>query len=94
MHSKQDQKLLVVFICSIYNISICTRILKDCQVHTSLNPPLMCGKLDVEVEVLYGRMVFKVINVLEHFLAFAMIFNVVVVHNMCVIQLDPRFKGL
>jgi hypothetical protein len=54
----------------------------------------MCGKLDVEVEVLYGILAFKVINVLEHFLAFAMTFNVVVTHNMCVIQLDPRFKGL
>jgi hypothetical protein len=94
MHSKQDQKVLVVFRCSIYNIPICIRIHKDCQVHTSLNPPLMCGKLDVEVKVLYGRMAFQVINVFEHFLAFAMTCNVVVVHNMCVIQLDPRFKGL
>jgi hypothetical protein len=28
------------------------------------------------------------------FLAFAMTFNVVVAHNMCVLQLDPMFKGL
>jgi len=67
---------------------------KDYQVHTSLNPPLMSGKLDVELEILYGKMTLKVINVLEHFLVFAMTFNVVVTHNMCALQLDPRFKGL
>ncbi len=72
--------------------SICIRIHKDYQVHTSLNPPLMCGKLDVELEILYGRMALIVINVLEHFLAFTMTFNVVVAHNMCVFQLDPKFK--
>jgi hypothetical protein len=54
----------------------------------------MCGKLDVELEILYGRMALKMINVLEHFLAFAMTFNVVFAHNMCGLQLDPRFKGL
>ncbi len=74
--------------------SICIRMHKDYQVHTSLNPPLICGKLDVELEILYGKMAFKVINVLEHFLAFAMTFNVVFAHNMCALQLDPRFKGL
>jgi hypothetical protein len=54
----------------------------------------MCGKLDVKLEILYGKMALKVVNVLEHFLAFAMTFNVVVAHNMCVLQLDPRFKRL
>jgi hypothetical protein len=53
----------------------------------------MCGKLDVELKILYGRMALKVINVLEHFLAFTMTFNVVVAHNMCVLQLYPKFKG-
>jgi hypothetical protein len=38
----------------------------------------MCGKLDVKLEILYGKMALKVVNVLEHFLAFAMTFNVVV----------------
>jgi hypothetical protein len=39
-------------------------------------------------------MVLEVINVLEPFLAFVMTFNVVISHNMCVLQLNPRFKGL
>jgi hypothetical protein len=36
----------------------------------------------------------KVIDVLEPFLFFAMTFNVVVAHNMCALQLNPRFKVL
>jgi hypothetical protein len=39
-------------------------------------------------------MVPKVIDVLEPFLSFAMTFNVVVAHNMCTLQLNPRFKVL
>jgi hypothetical protein len=39
-------------------------------------------------------MVPKVIDVLEHFLSFAMTFNVVAPHNMCALQLNPRFKVL
>jgi hypothetical protein len=36
----------------------------------------------------------KVIDVVEPFISFAMTFNVVVAHNMCVLQLNPRFKVL
>ncbi len=64
------------------------------QVCASLNLPLMCGAFEVELEILYGRMAFEVINVLEPFLAFVVTFNVVTSHNMCALQLDPRFKGL
>jgi hypothetical protein len=39
-------------------------------------------------------MAFEVIDVLETFLSFAMTFNVVVAHNMCVLQLNQRFKVL
>jgi hypothetical protein len=39
-------------------------------------------------------MAFEVINVLEYFLAFIMTFNATTIHNMCVLQLNPRFKGL
>jgi hypothetical protein len=39
-------------------------------------------------------MVLEVINVLGSFLPFAMIFNDIATHNMCVLQLNPRFKGL
>jgi hypothetical protein len=65
--------------------SIYITIHKDYQVHTSPNPPLMCGKLDAKLEILYGKMALKMINVLEHFLVFAMTFNVIVAHNMCVL---------
>jgi len=46
------------------------------------------------LEILHGRMALKVIDVLEPFLSFAMTFNVVVAHNMCAFQLNPRFKML
>jgi hypothetical protein len=39
-------------------------------------------------------MALEVINVLEPFLTFVVTFNVAGTHNMCVFQLDPRFKAL
>jgi hypothetical protein len=54
----------------------------------------VCGEFDTKLEILYGKMVLEVINVLESFLAFAMTFNATATHNMCVLQLNPRFKGL
>jgi len=54
----------------------------------------MCGEFEVELEILYGKMALEMINKLEFFLAFLMTFNVIVTHNMCAFQLDPRFKGL
>jgi hypothetical protein len=38
-------------------------------------------------------MALEVINVLKPFLAFVVTFNVALAHNMCALQLDPRFKG-
>ncbi len=37
---------------------------------------------------------FKWLMCWSLFLAFAVIFNGVATHNMCVFQLDPRLKGL
>jgi hypothetical protein len=54
----------------------------------------MCGEFDTKLEILCGKMVLEVINVLEPFLAFVMTFNVVAAHNMCAFQLNSRFKGL
>jgi hypothetical protein len=54
----------------------------------------MCGEFDTKLEILYSRMVLEVNNVLEPFLAFVTTFNVVFEHNMCALQLNPRFKGL
>jgi len=54
----------------------------------------VCGEFDTKLGILYGKMVLEVINVLESFLAFAMTFNATARHNMSVLQLNPRFKGL
>jgi hypothetical protein len=54
----------------------------------------MCGEFDAKLEILYGKIMLEVINVLETFLAFIVTSNVATTHNMCAFQLDPRFKGL
>jgi hypothetical protein len=41
---------------------------KDYRAHTSLNPPLMCGKFDAKLKLPCGKMVLEVINVLGPFL--------------------------
>jgi len=53
----------------------------------------VCGEVDTKLEILYGSMALEVINVLESFLAFTMTFHATT-HNMCVLQFNPRFKGL
>jgi hypothetical protein len=78
--------------------SIFSRLHKDCQAQASRNPLLMCGKFEAKLEIMHGKMGLEVINVLEPFLAFSMTINVIValivIYNMCVFYLDPRFKGL
>jgi hypothetical protein len=74
--------------------SICSKMHKEYQIRASLNSPLMCGKFDAKLEILYDRMTLDVINVLEPFLAFVVTFNGAATHNMCAFQLDPWFKGL
>jgi hypothetical protein len=67
---------------------------KEYQACAPLNLPLMCEKFEAELENLYGKMAFEMINVLEPFLAFVVTFNAYATDNMCVLQLDPRLKGL
>ncbi len=43
---------------------------------------------------MYGRIVVEVINVLRHFLSFVKSFSWERAHNMVVLMLDPRFKGM
>jgi hypothetical protein len=43
---------------------------------------------------MYGRIVVEVINVLCHFLSFVKSFSWERAHNMVVLMLDPRFKGM
>jgi hypothetical protein len=78
----------------VTTFSICIKVHKDYQAHTSLNPPLMCKEFGVKLDILYGRMAFEVINVLKLFMAFVMTFNVAIAQNMCTLRLDPSFKGL
>jgi hypothetical protein len=77
-----------------YTFSICSKMHREYQNRASLNSPLMCGEFDAKLEILYDRMALDVIDVLEPFLAFVVTFNGAATHNMCVFQLDPRFKGL
>jgi hypothetical protein len=58
---------------------------REYPVRASLNLPLMCGKFEAKLEILYGRMAFEVINVLKPFMAFVMTFNVIAIHNICVL---------
>ncbi len=67
---------------------------KEYQACASLNLPLMCEKFEAKLEILYGKMALEMINVLEPFLAFVVTSNANATNNMCVLQLDPRFKGL
>jgi hypothetical protein len=59
-----------------------------------LFPPLQCGEFDQKIEILYGRMDVKVINVLHPFLSFAKSFSRERIHNIVVLMLVPRFKGI
>jgi len=74
--------------------SIYSKMNKEYQACASLNLLLMCEKFEAELENLYGKMAFEMINVLEPFQAFVVTFNAYATNNMCVLQLDPRFKGL
>jgi hypothetical protein len=56
--------------------------------------PLQCGEIDQEIEILYGKMVTKVINVLCPFLGFVETFFQNIAHNMIILMLDPCFKGM
>ncbi len=57
-------------------------------------PPLQCGEFDQEIDILYGRIVVEIINVLHHFLSFVKSFSWERAHNMVVLMLDPHFKGM
>jgi hypothetical protein len=39
-------------------------------------------------------MELEIIKVLDIFLPFRMTFNATIAHNMCVLQINPHFKGL
>jgi hypothetical protein len=53
------------------------------------------GVIDDELEILYMHMAIERLGVLAHFLSFLETFAIATsVHNMLVLMLDPRFKGL
>lgn len=51
-------------------------------------PPLLCGKIDVELEILYVRLSVEVVKVMEAFVCFAHKFDEVHAHNMLALMLD------
>jgi hypothetical protein len=55
---------------------------------------IQCGEIDQKIEIMYGKMVVEVINVLCPFLGFAGTFFQDKVHNMVALMLDPCFKGM
>jgi len=58
-------------------------------------PLLVYGVIDDELEILYKHMAIHRLGVLACFLSFLETFAIVAsVHNMLVLMLDPRFKGL
>ncbi len=55
----------------------------------------MYGVIDDEFKILYRHMAIKRLGVLDHFLSFLETFAIATsVHNMLVLMLDSRFKGL
>jgi hypothetical protein len=59
-----------------------------------LFPPLQCDEFDQKIEILYGRMAVKVINMLHPFLTFAKCFSQERTHNSVALMLGPHFKGI
>ncbi len=57
-------------------------------------PPLQCGEIHQEIEILYGKMVVEIINLLCPFLGFAKTFFLDKTHNMVALMLDPHFKSM
>jgi hypothetical protein len=58
-------------------------------------PLLLYGVTDDELENLYRHMAIHKLGVLAYFLSFLETFAIATnVHNMLVLMLDPRFKGL
>ncbi len=67
---------------------------KEYAHQTTIVNALQCGEFDQEIEILYGRMVIEVIDVLRHFLGYANTFSQEKVHMMLALMLDPCFKGM
>jgi len=53
-----------------------------------------CGEFDQEIEILYGRMVIEIIDVLHCFLGYAKTFSQEKVDMMLALMLHPCFKGM
>ncbi len=67
---------------------------KEYAHQTTIVPPLQYGEFDQEIEILYGKMVVEVINVLCHFLGFAKAFIKEKIHMIFALMFDPHFKSM
>ncbi len=56
--------------------------------------PFQCGEIDQEIEIMYGKMVIEIINVLHPFMGFIETFSQDKAHFMVALMLDPHFKGM
>ncbi len=70
------------------------KTMKEYACWVAVVPPLQCGQIDREIEIMYGKMATEVINVLHFFLGFAETFFQDKSHNMVALMLDPHFKGM
>ena len=61
---------------------------------SNMNPPLQHGDFDSELEILRGKMSLEAMLVMRPFLLFTQTFMLKKTHNMIVLMVDPRFKGL
>ena len=61
---------------------------------SSMNPPLQHGDFDAELEILRAKMSLEAMLVMKPFLSFTQFFTSEKAHNMIVLMVDPRFKGL
>ena len=61
---------------------------------SSMNPPLQHGDFDAELEILRAKMSLEAMIVMKLFLSFTQFFTSEKAHNMIVLMVDPRFKGL
>ena len=60
----------------------------------NMNPLLQHGDFDAELKILQGKMSLEAMLVMRPFLSFTQTFISEKAHNMIVLMVDPRFKGL
>ena len=61
---------------------------------SNMDPPLQHGDFDAKLEILRGKMSLEAMLVMRPFLSFTQTFISEKAHNIIILMVDPRFKGL